>query len=299
MHKNQKTFIILCLIPASLLYLVFFIYPSLKAFYVSLFSWYGFSAEMTFVGLGNFVELFHSSEYWRVLLNTLGYLFIGGFFVFSIAFLFTYLLNRLNVRARSVIQVIIFFPMTVAPIAVGITWGFIYNRRWGLLNEVLRVVKLGFLCQTWMNPELIFWSVLVVIIWIHVGFFVTIFVAAVSKVPTSFYDAAKIEGATDFQIFTRITFPLIRDAIRVSMILWIIMILKIFDVIYVFTGGGVTTPPIGHRSLAAQMYLLSFGERAAVFRMGYSTALGVTILLLVVVFVAMSQIMFKGERVEY
>lgn len=299
MRQGQRSFIIVALLPASLFYFIFFIYPTLKSFYVSLFSWSGFTPVMNFIGLRNFLELLHDETYWHVTFTTLGYVFIGGFFVFGIAFLFTYLIGKLNVKMRNIIQVIIFFPITIAPVALGIMWGFIYHRRWGLINEILRILRLDFLVRTWMSPELIFWALLAVIIWMEVGFYTVILRAAVERIPSYFYDAARIEGATNFQIFAKITIPLLRDIVRICIVLWAVWTLRIFDLIYVFAGGAVATPPLNIRSIAVQMYLLSFGQRVAVFRMGYSTAIGVSLLFLVILFALLGQMLFRGERLEY
>jgi len=300
MRKGQKSLIIASLIPSVSFYLLFFVYPTLRAFYVSLFSWSGFTPEMTFVGLRNFAELFKDRDYWRVVSNTFGYVFIGGFLVFIIAFLFTYLIGSLKrKRLKHVIQAIIFFPVTVAPVALGIMWGFIYHRRWGLVNGILHLARLDFLIQTWMSPDLIFWSMLAVIVWTEVGFYTVIFGAAAERIPPYLYDAARVEGATNFQAFTKITLPLLKGIIRICVVLWAVWTLRIFDLIYVFAGGAAATPPLNVRSIAVQMYLLSFGERVAVFRMGYSTAIGVTLLFWVVLFALTGQVLLKGERIEY
>ncbi len=185
----------------------------------------------------------------------------------------------------------------MAPIALATFWSFIYNPRFGLLNSVLRSVGLDNLSQTWTGPDLIFWSVLVSLVWTYVGFFLVIFSSGVDKIPEDYYDAAKIAGASRVQVFFNIIIPLTWDVLMVSVVLWIITAIKMFEFLFAFSGG--ISAPRAIWSNAVYMFLLSFGERVAIFRLGYGTTVSVTLLILVIAFTGIARLLMRRERVEF
>lgn len=288
----------LFLAPSVLLYCTFFIYPSIQAFYVSFFDWNGFTASKDFIGLGNFFELFSKDFFWKVVFkNTLLIIFAGGFFIFAVAFLFAGLLST-NIRGRQLFRGLLFFPAVINPVAVAILWSFIYNKQWGLLNNILGIFGLGFLQKTWTAPEYLFWAILVAIVWMYTGFYCVILLAALDRVPPGQIEAAKLEGAGDILIFFRIKIPLIWDVLITALILWGITAVKEFSLLYAW-GGGIDLPPDGMQNLAVHMYINAFGKRVAIFRMGYSTAMGVLMFLFVAVLVGAISLLTKRETIEY
>ena len=165
--RNRRR-IVLLLVPALILYLGLFIYPAVRALWVSLHSWTGFTAKMEWVGLANFEELIHDDLYWRTFATTLKIIFIGGAAIFLLAFLFTFFLTS-GIRGKKIYRAVIFYPNVVAPIALATFWGFILNPRFGLLNGLLRSLGLESWTQTWTGPDLVFWSILTALVWTYVG----------------------------------------------------------------------------------------------------------------------------------
>lgn len=298
MRQGTLKLTLVSLLPAALLYLVFFIYPSIQALYVSLFEWSGFSPDMKFVGLGNFIELFSDRHFWTVVMsNTLLILFVGGALIFVIAFLFSSVLSG-RVQGKKLLRAAIFFPNVVNPIALAILWSFIYNKQWGLLNSFLKTVGLGGLVRTWAAPDTLFWALLVALVWIYVGFFVVILLAALDRIPPDLIEAANLEGASEFTVFFRIKLPLIWDVLMTAIILWGIMAVKEFAFLYAW-GGGAQFPPDGAQNLAVFMFVTAFGRRVSVYRMGYATAMGVVMLILIVIIALVVQRIFRREAIQY
>jgi len=288
---------ILCfLIPALVLYLGFFIYPAVQAFYVALNKWSGFSAEMKFVGLANFKEIAGDQIYWNTLKNTLMILFIGGAVIFILAFLFTSFFTS-GIKGKKFFRAVIFYPNVVAPIALATFWGFLYNPRFGLINEFLRLIHLDFLAKTWTGPDLVFWSVLIALIWTYVGFYMILLLSGAEKIPQDLYDVGKIEGANRVQMFFKVTVPLIWDILVIAVVLWIIGALKLFEFLFAFSGG--TRVPQQIWTNAVYMFILSFGKRTAIFRLGYGTAVAVTLLILIIIFTGIARLIMRRERIEY
>ena len=279
-----------------MLYLAFFIYPAIRALYVSLNKWSGFSAEMKFIGLDNFKELLNDQIFWNTLKNTMLILFVGGAVIFILAFLFTAFFTS-GIKGKKFFRAVIFYPNVVAPIALATFWGFIYSPRFGLINEFLRFIHLDSLTKTWTGPDLVFWSVLIALIWTYVGFYMILLLSGAEKIPQSLYDVGKIEGANRFQMFFKVTVPLIWDVLVVAVVLWIIGAIKLFEFLFAFSGG--TRVPQQIWTNAVYMFLLSFGKRTAIFRLGYGTAVAVTLLILIIIFTGITRIIMRRERIEY
>lgn len=288
--------IIWFLIPALLLYLAFFIYPAIQALWVSLHDWSGFTKGMKFIGLKNFNELLHDSLYWQSLGNTLIILFVGGAVIFLLAFLFTAFFTS-GIKGKKFFRAVIFYPNVVAPIALATFWSFLYNPRFGLINGFLRLLHLDFLAKTWTGPDLIFWSVLIALIWTYVGFYLIILLSGAEKIPQDLYEVAKLEGANRFQTFFKVTVPLIWDVLVVGIVLWIIGAIKLFEFLFAFSGG--TQVPQQLWTNAVYMFMVSFGKRTAIFRLGYGTAIAVTLLLLIMIFTGIARLATRRERIEY
>jgi ABC-type sugar transport system permease subunit len=216
--------------------------------------------------------------------------------VFGMAFLFTGILSS-GMRGKKFFRAVLFFPNVVATVALATLWAFIYNRNFGLLNSLFKIIGMEKLATTtWTGPGLIVWAVLVAMVWMYVGFYVVLLLAGVDKISPELFDAAKVEGANQLQIFTRITIPLLWDVLTVAIVLWGIGAIKQFEFMYAFAG---IRPPREIWTTAVYMYILSFGKRDAVFRMGYGTAVAVTLLILVIIFVLVSRRLMRREVIEF
>ena len=297
-RNGQLPMIILFLAPALILYLYLFISPSVQAFYISLFDWNGFTSEMKYVGLQNFVELSKDGAFWGVAVkNTMKILFIGGFFIFAIGFLISGLLST-KIRGRKLMRALIFLPAIINPIAVAILWSFIYNQKWGLLNNLLTSVGLKSWARAWMAPDTMFPSILAALIWTYTGFYCVIILAALDRIPDSYIEAAKLDGASEVQTFFRIKLPMIRGVLATAVTLWVITAVKEFALLFAW-GGGVDIPPAGATNLAVRMYITAFGRRVTIYRMGYATAMGVIMFLIVAVSVLLVSRLLKSDSLEY
>lgn len=293
--KDRQKLIIPFLAPGLLLYLVFFIYPAIQAFMLSMYDWSGFNLPKTFVGLRNFQLLFNDDSYLTALKNTLIILLAGGFFIFLLSFIFSAMLGS-GVRGRKFYRAVFFFPNVVAAIALCTFWGFVYNQRFGLINGFLKLVGLESLIRPWTDPSRLLGAELVALIWIYTGYFLVILLAGADKIPTEIYDAARVDGANPFQMFVQVTIPLMWDVIGVALILWMITALKQFEFIYAFTGASVNQSTY---TMPIYLYIMGFGKRDPIFRLGYSSAIGITLLSLVVIFAVIMRRFLKREVVQF
>jgi ABC-type sugar transport system permease subunit len=295
--RQNRRMVILFLLPAVLLYLAFFIYPSIKAFYVSLFDWNGFTSTMKYIGLKNFTELFTTPHFWFVVMkNTLFIIVLGGILVFFHSFVLSGVLAT-KIKGRKFFRALLFFPYIINPVAVAILWSFIYNKKWGLLNNFLTMV--GFkTVPTWTAPDTLFWAILVALAWMYTGFYCVILLAALDRVPQGLIESANLDGANELQIFIKIKIPLIWDVMVTALVFWGITAIKEFSLLFTWNGG-IDVPPDGATNLAVHMFVTAFGRRVTIYRMGYSTAMGVLMFVMVALLVFIISKVFKRDTVEY
>lgn len=294
--KVSNRFITIFVLPAALLYLIFFLFPTIRTLYYSFFDWSGVGTEMTFIGPANYLELMKDELFLQSMSNTLIILVLGGVLIFGLAFLFTSLLNS-GIRGRGFFRAIIFLPNVVATIAITTLWAYIYNPRFGLLNSFLKFCGFEELSKTtWTAPDSIFWSMLIALVWVYIGFYMVLLMAGADKIPIEYFEAAKLDGANQFQIFTKVTIPLLWDVITVAVVMWSIAALKIFEFPFAFT----SLEPVPETYTAAvYLYVMGFGQRTPIYRMGYASAIGIMMLVLVIIVVTLLRRFMRRESIQY
>lgn len=294
--RVRKQLIFLFLAPTTLVYLVFFLLPALWAFYYSMFNWSGFTPDMTFIGFKNYADLFTDKLFWLSLTNTLKILFLGGIIVFPLAFVMTILINA-DIRGKKFFRAMIFLPNVIATIAITTMWAFIYNPRFGLLNGFFKIIGLTQWSKIlWMSSEHVFSSMMIAIIWIYVGFLLVLLKAGIDKIPYELNEAAKIEGANSFQLFFYVTLPMIWDVISVAIVLWSIFAIKVFEFPYAFNG---IEPQHEIYTVGIYLYIMGFGKRDPIYRLGYATAIGVILLICVIIVVLLLRRILRRDALQY
>lgn len=294
MIGKKKSFVALYLVPTLLLYGVFCVYPCLKSLLLSLCSWSGFSDRIRFVGLENFVRLAGDPVVWKALKNNLFLLVVCTVFTFVLALAFAVMASRKKSRYHQGLRIIYFIPYVMSIAVVSVLWTFIYNPSFGLVNGFLEKIGLGRFTHVWLGEaEVIMGALSVPLIWINVGFYMIMFLAAILNIPDDRYEAARIDGAGAFQQFRYVTIPGIWHEIRTSLIFFCVTALNYsFELVYVMTKGG---PNRSSELLTTYLY-----ENAFVYSdYGYASAIGVLLfgILFVIIFVIM-QAMKRGYRDE-
>lgn len=294
--KVSKRFIAAMLLPATLMYFFFFLLPAAQTFYYSLFDFSGLSASREFIGLDNYKELLGDSLFLLSMRNTFTILLFGGVVIFALAFMFTAMLNS-DIRGRRFFRAIIFLPNVIATIALTTLWAYLYNPRFGLFNSVFNLLGFeGLGKTTWTDPSKIFWAMLVALIWIFVGFYLVLLLAGTDKIPVEYYEAARLDGASQIQVFIKITIPLLWDVLTVAVVMWTIAALKIFEFPFAFT----SLEPVPETYTAAvYLYIMGFGQRTPIYRMGYASAIGVYMLLAIIVIVIVLRRLMRRDVVQY
>lgn len=279
MHHHKYRLIIPFLMPAVILYGLFVLWPYGQAIYLSLTSWRGVSPNKPWVGLDNYERLLSDSRFLEALSRNAQLLVVLPLVTIAIGLTFAALFTqgKQAIKGASFYRIVFFFPQVISAVIVGILWSYIYNPNIGLLNGVLGALGLDALQRTWLaDPNLVLWSIVAVAIWSSVGFYMVIYLAAMQSIPSSFYEAAVLDGASRWTSFKDITFPLIWETVRTTMIYLGIAALDFFVLIQVMTGGGSTLS--ARRAEVAALYL--YNEAFGKSRWGYASAIGVVLLLL-------------------
>jgi len=269
--------------PAFLLYFIFFIFPFIQSFYISLTDWNGVNPTKVFVGLENYARVFKDSLMWKALEHNLIWVILGTISPIVIGLLLAVLLSGKNTKGRTFFRTVYFMPVMLSPVVVGIIWGWVYNPIYGMLNKILDFIGLSELSRGWLgDPHLALYMVLITAIWSYFGFCLVILMAGMQNVDTELYDAAKIDGANSFQQFIHVTIPQLGSVLTMIIAYTMIGGLNVFDIVYVMTGGG---PANSTELIATYTYKQSFQLNSVGY--GATLSMVMTVLSLVASFVFM------------
>ena len=221
-------------VPAGVLFLVLFVLPTFASFYFSLTRWTLFDVQ--FIGLDNFVTFFTEPTLYSGFIHTLIYAFVTCFAKIVLGIMLAVLLTSALI-GRGYLRTVVFFPVLVSAIGVGFTFQVLLDPFHGPLNAAL--AKIGITGPGWLtNPNLALYSVAGIDVWKGVGIATLIFIAGIVAIPSEYYEAARVDGASGWQIFWTVTLPLLRPATATVILLALIGGLRSFDIIWATTQGG-------------------------------------------------------------
>lgn len=261
-------------IPALLLLAVFMLYPLIQGIGLAFTNWNGYSPDRAFVGLDNFTRLLGDAAFQTALVNTLIYGF-GCTLIQQVLGLGLALLLDGTGRVKTVARSIIYLPVLVAPVVMGVMYYFLFQYNRGALNDIL--AALGLERVAWLSTGAGAVTIIVIINTLQfVGISMVIYLAGLQGIPQELYEAAAIDGARGGRLFTSITLPLLRPAMVSSLIINLIGGLKLYDVIQVMTAGG---PGYASQSVSTLISRTYFGQQAA----GYASAMGVVLFILIAI----------------
>lgn len=225
---------------ALILYLLFFVLPSVLGFFYSFTDWNSYSSEVNWVGLDNFKTIFASGQgYVHFIQNTVVFtvatIVLKTIIALGLALLLTEGVHRLS----HIHRVLMYLPAVLPMLVVSLIFKSILNPATGLLNTFLRGVGLNFLAQRWLvDIHLALPSVIGVDTWRGAGYIMVILIAGIQAIPKEYYEAAAIDGASGWKAFANVTLPLLMPVLSVTTVLNLLYGLKVFDVIFVLTNGG-------------------------------------------------------------
>jgi raffinose/stachyose/melibiose transport system permease protein len=279
--------------PAMFLYVLAIVLPTGFTLVLSFAKWAG-SGPLEWVGFDNYRRLWYDDVFASSFGNTLLILFGVGLGTFLLSFFFTTVLREM--AGRKFVRAVIFFPNAVSALAISILWGFLFQAD-GLINKVMAAVGVD-TPPRWLADDNLFYVICIGLIWINTGFYTTILMAAVDRIPITLYEAADLEGANAWQKFRHVTLPMMWDAVAVSATLWVISAIKIFEFVYVFAGAAGSTPTTKSWTLSLYAFAEAF-QPTGVARFGASAAATVVTLVLIVLLIVLTRRVTRREPLEF
>ncbi len=254
----------LYVVPALVILAFFLVYPAVHTIILSL----GDKTGEGFAGFSNYRFVFTNRTMQSALRNNLLWVVVFTAGTVGLGLAMAVLLDR--VKYERIAKAIIFLPMAVSFVGSGVIWKFVYSFRpatvaqTGLLNGI--VVALGGQPIGWLieRPWINNFALIFVGVWIWTGFCMVVLSATYKGIPKSLLESARLDGATEWQVFWRITFPLMRSTIAVAATMMLITVLKIFDIVYVMTNGNYGTEVIANRMYKEMFQFKNFGRASAI-----------------------------------
>ncbi|WP_042166314.1 MULTISPECIES: carbohydrate ABC transporter permease [Paenibacillus] len=291
MRPSRKSFA-MYMLPGFFLYTFIVFVPIVLAFYYGFFDWSG-GTKMTFIGFDNFTALLKDSVFIQSFYNNIYLTALCVIGQVGIAFVLALMLHSKRVKLKSLHRTMSYFPSVLSAVVIGFIWTMLYDYNYGLINIILKQIGWGQWAQPWLNNESLSLTLVAIpLIWQYIGYYMIIILSALSAVDQQVLEMAEIDGANSWKKAVHITLPLIKNTLAVCVTLSIAGTMKVFDHIYVMTGGG---PGTSSNVMALNAYKTSF----LTYKMGYGSAMSIGVLILsLVVIVGTRWIMgsFTKER---
>ena len=268
----ERKFIFICLAPAVILVSLFIFIPTVNVFRMSLYRMGGITNKQTFIGFENFKTLMGDKNFLQAMQNSILIIVLVTICTIVLAILFATLVQRGNFKGNNFFRIIFYIPNILSIVVIAGIFGAIYNPTTGLLNTFLRAIGLDALARNWMSESnIVIYSVIFALVWQAIGYYMVMYMASMAAIPPDYYEAASLDGATELQMFSKITFPLIWSNIRTTLTFYIISTINLsFLFVQIMSDGG----PNGKTEVFLNyMYKQAYGNGAY----GYGMAIGVVV----------------------
>lgn len=272
-RQNGKwTVVVLFLPPALLLFTLFVVSPVFEAAWYSLFNWNGYGQPTQWVGLANYISVFHTRAFMLALRNNGLIIVISLAVQLPLAFTLAMLLAR-RFRGAVALRLVFFLPYVLAEVATGIIFSFVYDGDYGLLAAIWRVFGSDNPPQLLGSTSTSMLAILVVVVWKYFGFHMMLYIAAMQGLDRSQLEAAEVDGASRPQVLWHVIIPALTPTIRLSVFFAIVGSMQLFDVVMPLTQGG---PADSSQTMVTFLYSFGFTR----MRVGFGSAIGVILFLI-------------------
>ncbi|GAA0130616.1 sugar ABC transporter permease [Bacillus velezensis] len=290
---SRKRFIPYLFLTPALIFLLFVYIPIIENVFFSLFEWSSFQPEKTFIGLKNYIDLFHDPVFFTALRNNVLYAVISLIFQVGGGLILAAVLEDRLVRKWSpFFRTVFFLPVVISMTVIALLFDFIYNPEIGLLNQLLEAVGLDELTRAWLGDEnTAMLSVIFVSQWQSVGYIAMLYIVSIQSIPAELYESAQLDGAGKIQQFFHITVPQTKEMSFVAVVMTLTGAFTVFNEPYILTGGG---PGNASEVLSTFLYKSAFTKDM----MGYASAIATVVLLLTLALSLIQMKFFKTGKEE-
>ena len=292
-QKSRRKLVIPFLVPAFIVYTLFEFVPLALTVSYSFTNWRGHDLERPFYGLRNYLLMFNDIQFANAAKNTAIFSVAGALFLFIPAIFISWALTQ-KIKAKGVFRYVIIAPVLLSVVVVALLWKLLYNPVFGPINNLLKLIGLEALAIPWLgNPNTALLAVVVATAWQQLGMWVLLISAGFERVPQEVLEAAKVDGANEWQVFWKVTLPLLWGVLRLLFILWIILSLQVFGQVWIMTphGGAARSTDV----MATLIYERAFGG----LQWGFACAMATTLLVVIFSFSLLTNWLTKRDTIEY
>ncbi len=270
-NSRRTAFLLVCVVPAVVLFAIFMIAPTFNVFRLSLFQRSTFNPQETFIGLKNFQMLIKDATFIRSMQNMLLLIVMVTVFTMGTALVFAGILTREKLRGQNFFRIVFYIPNIISVVVISGIFSAIYDVDRGLLNSILHVF--GSEGVLWKGEQHVITSLVIAMVWQAIGYYMVMYMASMAAVPVDLYESSSLDGATGVTQFFQITLPLIWTNIRTTLTFFIISTINMaFLFVSAMTGGGPN-----NASNVALLYM--YNQKNLGGGYGYAMAIGVVIFL--------------------
>ena len=290
---RKNAFITCCVAPATILFAIFMIFPTLNVFRMSLFKQSAYSPEAEFVAFGNFSKLMKDANFIRSMQNTILLIVVVTIVTFAFALVFAGILTREKLRGQNFFRIIFYIPNILSVVVIAAIFSAIYDPKNGMLNSFLSFFTHDPVQIMWKGEGLVMVSLIIAMVWQAIGYYMVMYMASMASVPQTMYESAGLDGAGRVTQFFQITIPLIWTNIRTTLTFFIISTINMaFLFVKAMTSGG----PNGSSEVAlSYMYKQAYTNSAY----GYGMAIGAVVFIFSFVLSAVVNKVTKRQPLEF
>ena len=294
-RQRQRAFWVFAL-PILLIFLILVVIPFFINIYLSLTNWNGYSKTMTFVGLKNYIKMFGDKIVRKAFFNNVKLFVIGMLFTMGIALFFAIVITRYSLQERKFYRIVFFFPNMLSIVIVSCVWTFIFNPTFGLLNGLLRILGLNSWTHAWLGEKsTVLGALSVPWIWMSMGYYMVLFIAAIENIPKTLFEAAEIDGASLSAQTIHIIIPLVWETIRICLVYFVVNAFSgTFTLVNITTDGD---PARASELLTTYMYKNAFANGYGKF--GYAATIGILVFVILITLSALFLRLTRRDTIEY
>jgi len=288
---SNKKIILMFILPAFILYCLIIPFPVISSVYYGFTKW-NVVGQMRFTGLQNYIRLFtEDALFINNIKNTFIFLIASILLQQPAAFFFSILLTK-GIKAEKFFRNIYFMPVVFSGVSVSLMWYFIYHPEIGIINNIIRLFGIRDFNFAWLGEEkTALLAVCIALAWQYVGYHMTIYISGISSISTDIFEAARIDGANEWQLIKNVIYPILMPVIQVSMVLITTSSLKAFDYIFIMTYGG---PDHASEVIAFHMYNKAFVQ----LDYGYGSSISTVLLVLCILASVVISKIFRDRDVD-
>ncbi|MCD9021292.1 carbohydrate ABC transporter permease [Cohnella silvisoli] len=289
---NNRLALFLFSAPTLILFTLFVVYPLFPQIRISFFDHDGINYN-GFVGLDNYRDVLHSSEFWHSAYNNVKIVLISTFVGLPISLLLALVLDRMSPGIRRYFRMTSFMPAVLSVTVIAQMWIAMFEPRFGALNQALSTVGLGDLKRIWLgDPETALPSVAFAFLWQYIGLNMVLFYTGIKSIPKTYYEAALIDGAGFFQTNVRIVLPLLQEVVKFVLVISVIGCLRQFEHVKMMTNGG---PGSASRTVIYELYYRAFN----MYEFGVGSVIAILFVVACLLITFMINNLVAREKMEF